>query len=62
MFHLFKQCRIYSGRAYCGPTSYCVPAAYGSLAEAIAARDDFNARNPVGWSIYDAITGEEIDC
>ena len=61
MYHLFKQTRIYEGRPYCGSTSDGFPAEWNTLSEARAAQRMFNERNPVGWNIYDADTGELVD-
>lgn len=60
MFHLFKQSRVYNGRPYCGPTSRGKPAEYATLDEAKKAKKEFTIRNPVGWDIFDAESGELI--
>lgn len=61
MFHLCKQTRIYQGRPYCGYTSNNVPAEFKSLEVARKMQAMFNARNPVGWNIWDAETGKLVD-
>ena len=53
MYHLCEQSRPYDGRPYCGPTSGGKPAEYETYAEALDAKDEFTARNPVGWNIWE---------
>jgi hypothetical protein len=60
MYHLVKMSRMYSGFPYCGPTSDYKPAQYETLEEALAAKKAFTEINPVGWDIYDTVTGREV--
>ena len=61
MFHLFKKSRVYDGTPYRGPTSNYSPAEYVTIEEALSAQKSFTERNPVGWDVYDAKTGELVD-
>jgi len=61
MFHLFKMSRTYIGKPYNGPTSLYQDAAYATLPEAVKAAQKFNKRNPVGWYIFEAESGELVD-
>ena len=61
MFHLCKQSRIYNGSPYCGPTSGYIPAEYETKEQAIEAQIEFTNKNPVGWNIFDSVTGNLID-
>lgn len=60
MFHLFKQTRAYNGEPYCGPTSDYTPASYKTIEAAKIAKLLFQERNPVGWNIFNAETGEIV--
>lgn len=61
MYHLFKQSRTYTGRPYKGPTSDNVEASYNTFEEALLAAQEFTERNPVGWNIFEAESGEIMD-
>jgi len=61
MYHLCKQSRVYNGHPYQGYTSNNIPAEYETFEEAKKARDVFNKSNPVGWNIYDSVSGELVD-
>lgn len=60
-YHLCKQTRLYNGQPYCGPTSNGKPAESNSLDRAIRMAKKFNIENPVGWNVYDSVTGLLID-
>lgn len=59
-YHLFKKSRVYTGRAYSGPTSNGKPAEADTLAEAIVLQATMTAANPVGWDIFVSKTKEQI--
>jgi len=59
-YHLFKQSRVYTGRAYSGPTSDNKPAEAETLAEAIVLQAKMTAANPVGWDIFLSETKEQV--
>ena len=58
MFHIFKATRVYEGRPYCGPVSDGKVCEYTTLEQAIFEAEIMLARNPVGWMVYDAESGE----
>lgn len=61
MYHIIKQTRVYTGRPYCGVTSNNVPAEYYNLSDAQQALVEFTKKNPVGWELYNAHTGELVE-
>lgn len=59
-YHLYKATRLYEGRPYAGLANLCQPAEADTLCAALALRDLLMKRNPVGWRIWDTLTGENV--
>jgi hypothetical protein len=59
-YHIIKSSRVYLGAPYTGPSNSGVPAQADNLSDAIALRDQLLSRNPVGWDIYDSVTGKKV--
>lgn len=60
-YHLCKQTRVYDGEPYRGPSSNYIPMSFDLFSEALDARDKLQNRNPVGWNIFNADTGELVN-
>lgn len=60
-FHIFKATREYAGFPYNGHTSDGMNAECDTIEEARIMRDKLQARNPIGWDIYDAETKELVE-
>jgi hypothetical protein len=60
-YHIYKATRLYEGRPYAGPANQGVPAQADVLCDAIALAHKLSQTNPVGWRIWDTLTGHDVD-
>lgn len=63
IFCLVKSSRDYTGHPYCGPTSRKLgiePTSF-TIEEIRYIRKLYIMANPVGWDIYNMISGEKVD-
>jgi len=62
-YHLCKKSRMYNNRAYHGPSwrQGSEPAETDTIEFARTMVEIMTMKNPVGWDIYDAMTGEKVE-
>lgn len=60
-YHIYKATRVYEGRPYSGPANQGQPAQAEMLCEAVALANKLSQTNPVGWRIWDTLTGQGVD-
>ena len=56
-YHVIKSSRVYRGEGYYGPSSNYTVQEYDSKSSAVTAALKMQDYNPVGWDVYDSITG-----
>lgn len=61
-YHIEKQTRLYSGEGYSGYTSSSLgipgPLEFDTIEECLELLPKLQDTNPVGWNVFDSITGE----